>query len=212
MAPENRPFTDPRTLLGYRKSGQPIYLVAGAEDAPPDGPPADPPKPVEPPADPKPDPAPDATLGDAGKKAIDRERDARKAAEKEKKDLEARLKEYEDRDKSEAQKLADENAALKAENAKAAREALIGRVALEHKLDAADLDLLHGDTEDELSARAKRIAELKTAAGTGSADQGAKPKAPTDLPSQIKAAEQKGDFATAMRLKNQHAASLITQT
>ena len=76
MAPENRPFTDPRTLLGYRKSGQPIYLVAGAEDAPADGPPADPPKPVEPPADPKPEPAPDATLGDAGKKAIDRERDA----------------------------------------------------------------------------------------------------------------------------------------
>ena len=50
---------------------------------------------------------PDEQLGDAGKKALDAERAARKAAEDEQKKLAARLKEIEDRDKSEAEKAAE---------------------------------------------------------------------------------------------------------
>lgn len=50
---------------------------------------------------------PEEQLGDAGKKALDAERAARKAAEDEQKKLAAKLKEIEDRDKTEAQKAAD---------------------------------------------------------------------------------------------------------
>lgn len=186
------------------------------EDTPPT--PAEAPKPADaptpaPPADP-PKPDADEPLKEAGKRALDSEREARKAAEKAKTDLEKRIKEYEDKDKTESQRLADENTELKAAKAASDRKALVAQVAMDHKLDKDDLDLLHGDTEEELTARAKRIAELKTAAGAGagSADQGAKPPAGTDLKSQIKAAETKGDFATAMRLKNQQAMAMITAT
>lgn len=50
---------------------------------------------------------PEEQLGDAGKKALDAERAARKAAEDEHKKLVAKLKEIEDRDKSEAEKAAE---------------------------------------------------------------------------------------------------------
>lgn len=49
----------------------------------------------------------DETLGDAGKKALDAERTARAAAEKERNALAAKLKELEDRDKSDAVKAAE---------------------------------------------------------------------------------------------------------
>lgn len=54
---------------------------------------------------------PNETLGEAGKKALDAERAARKAAEDEQKKLAAKLKEIEDRDKSEAEKAAERLAA-----------------------------------------------------------------------------------------------------
>jgi hypothetical protein len=213
MAP-NSPLT-PR-IIGHRRDGRPIHLIAGAEDTP--KPPEETPKPADaPPATPPADPPKrdaDEPLRAPGKKALESEREARQAAEKAARDAQARIKEYEDKDKTEAQRLTDENTELKAAKAKSDREALVARVAMDHKLDKDDLDLLHGDTEEELTARAKRIAELKTAAGAGagSADQGAKPPAKTDLPSQIKAAEAKGDFASAMRLKNQQAMAMITAT
>lgn len=49
----------------------------------------------------------DEPLGDAGKKALEAERAARKAAEEERKALAAKLKEIEDRDKTEAEKAAE---------------------------------------------------------------------------------------------------------
>lgn len=48
-----------------------------------------------------------ASLGEAGKKALAEERAARKAAEKERSDLAARLKTFEDAQKTEAEKLAE---------------------------------------------------------------------------------------------------------
>jgi hypothetical protein len=51
-------------------------------------------------------------LGDAGKRAIQAERDAREAAEKALTDATAKLKELEDRDKSEAERQADRVAEL----------------------------------------------------------------------------------------------------
>jgi hypothetical protein len=67
-------------------------------------PPADPAPSADPPADPAPDP--DPALGDAGKQAIDRMKAERNAAAKELKAAQAKLKEFEDRDKTEAEKLA----------------------------------------------------------------------------------------------------------
>lgn len=48
-----------------------------------------------------------ASLGDPGKKALDAERAARKAAERERADLAAKLKAYEDAQKTEAERLAE---------------------------------------------------------------------------------------------------------
>lgn len=62
------------------------------------------------------------SLGDAGKKALAEERTARKAAEKERGELAARLKAFEDAQKTEAEKLAERaDAAEKREQAATAR-------------------------------------------------------------------------------------------
>lgn len=63
-----------------------------------------------------------ASLGDAGKKALSEERAARKAAEKERADLAAKLKTYEDRDKTETERLAE-----RAETAQKAADAATKR-------------------------------------------------------------------------------------
>jgi hypothetical protein len=77
------------------------WFTLARHDGPTD-PPADPP--VDPPTDPPADPPKD--LGDAGKKALAEERAARKAAEKLAAEQAAKLKEFEDRDKTDAEKLA----------------------------------------------------------------------------------------------------------
>ena len=93
-----------------------------------DGEGATPPVDTAPPADPE-DPQAEAiladaveALGDAGKKALNAERDARKAAEKERAALAARLKAFEDAQKTEAEKLAERaDVAEKREQAATAR-------------------------------------------------------------------------------------------
>lgn len=99
-------------------------------------------------------------LGDPGKKALDEERAARKAAEKAARDTAAKLKEYEDRDKSEADKLAEREAGI------AARELTILKheVAAEAKIDPALAPRLQGTTRDELLADAKALAKQFPAA------------------------------------------------
>ncbi|MCW2900231.1 MAG: hypothetical protein JWO67_2496 [Streptosporangiaceae bacterium] len=85
-----------------------------------DDPPADPP--TDPPANPPADPPVDDKLGEPGKKALAEERAARKAAEKLAAEQAAKLKEFEDRDKTEAEKLAAKaDAAEKREQAATAR-------------------------------------------------------------------------------------------
>lgn len=73
-------------------------------DPPPADPPADPP-PADPPADPPPDP--EADLGEAGKRALAAEREARKAAERKAKATEAELAKIKEANKSEQEKAID---------------------------------------------------------------------------------------------------------
>lgn len=104
-----------------------------------------------------------AVLADLAK-----ERDARQA-------LEVRLKEFEDRDKTELQRLEERAAA--AEKAAADRESALlrYRVATAKNLPADLVDRLKGDTEEELSADADALLALIPPRGArGAVDQGAR--------------------------------------
>jgi hypothetical protein len=129
------------------------------------------PKPAADPAKPDPAPAPaPPDLGDAGKKALDAERAAKRAAEKRAADAEARLQAIEDRDKSEAQKTADR--AARAEQAEAAATAKLTRleVAIDKNVPADLVEFLVGDTREAVEAKADAL--LKHIAPAGATPPG----------------------------------------
>lgn len=101
--------------------------------------------------DPKPATEP---LGDAGKKALDAERAARKNAEKALADMQDQLKVLQDKDKGDAERMADKAAA--AEKRAADAEAKVARleVAIDKGLTATQAKRLVGSTRDELEADA----------------------------------------------------------
>lgn len=131
------------------------------------------PAPTDPPADP-----PNGDLGDAGKRALEAERKARRDAEKAQKTLEDRLKEYEDRDKTDLEKAqaAAQEAAARA--AKAEAESLRLRIASEFGIPADLQKLLVGSNEDELRASGELLKPLVAARDgkrfEGGADGGAR--------------------------------------
>jgi cell division septum initiation protein DivIVA len=98
-------------------------------------------------------------LGDAGKKALEAERREKRAAEKRANELEARLKEFEDRDKSESTRAIERAEA--AEKAAAAAEARAARleIAAEKGLTPAQAKRLVGETREELEADADELLE-----------------------------------------------------
>lgn len=98
-------------------------------------------------------------LGDAGKRALDNERKARRAAEKRLAELEQKVKEAEDAEKTELQRLQDQVAEL-TKRAEAA-EAKVARyeVAAEKGLTPAQARRLVGATREELEADADAMAE-----------------------------------------------------
>lgn len=109
--------------------------------------------------DPKPDDTPD--LGDAGKKALQAERDARKAAEKQAKDLADRLKTIEDKDKSEVERLTEQVSTLTKERDEATVRADRLEVAVSKALDDTTAKRvingskrIVGSSRDELEADA----------------------------------------------------------
>lgn len=151
-------------------------------------------------------------LGDAGKKALSEERAARKAAEKEREALSARLKEFEDRDKSEAEKLAERAAAAEAERDALKADAIRARVALTKGIPADLMDRLRGSSEEEVAADADRlmavIASSTKPLPRGAVDQGERDKGGVsqlgrdDLsrmsPAEIEAARKAGRFDRLM--------------
>lgn len=104
-------------------------------------------------------------LGEGGIKALQAERDARKAAEKAASELQAKI------DALNAEKLSDlEKAQLEAKQAderaaKAERDALRFKYAAKHGISEEDAELfLTGDTEEAVSAQAERLAARNHAA------------------------------------------------
>ncbi|MGX1129898.1 putative nucleic acid-binding Zn-ribbon protein [Streptomyces glaucescens] len=108
-----------------------------------------------------------ANLSDAGKRALTEERKARAAAERQAKaaqkqldDLSKKLQAFEDRDKTEAQKLAEAKTAAEREAASAKQELMRYRVAASKKLPANLAARLQGDTEEEMAADADLLLEV----------------------------------------------------
>ncbi|WP_051549266.1 hypothetical protein [Nocardioides sp. URHA0032] len=113
------------------------------------------------------DQAATADLGDAGKKALDAERREKRAAEKRAADLEARLKEFEDRDKTESTRAIERAEAAEKAAAAAEARALRLEVASEKGLTPAQAKRLVGETREELEADASELLEtFKPAAST----------------------------------------------
>lgn len=130
-----------------------------------------------------PAPKPDDGLGDAGKKALDEERKARRDAEAQLKAAEARLKAIEDQGKTESEKRAGEMKALNdsvdaltKRLAESDAKSLRLEVATAKGLNAAQAKRLAGSTREELEADADEILEAFPAAAAGGG--GGLPKPP----------------------------------
>ncbi|MET9550540.1 hypothetical protein ABZY36_35345 [Streptomyces sp. NPDC006627] len=102
----------------------------------------------------------DEVLGDAGKKALQEERRKARTAEKQLSELQKRLQEFEDRDKTEAQKLTERAAAAEKSAADAQTELMRYRVAADKKLPAELAARLRGGTPEEMAADADELLAL----------------------------------------------------
>ena len=145
-------------------------------------------------------------LGDAGKRALDRMNQEAKAARAQLAEALAKLKEYEDRDKTEAQKLAERAAEAEKAAATKAAEVLRLRIALKHQISDEDAEIfLTGSDEETLTRQAERLVALRGEARprTPAPDPTQGARGPVDIDAQIRDAESKGDIKTAIRLKNQ---------
>jgi hypothetical protein len=100
----------------------------------------------------------DEPLGEGGKKALDAERAARKAAEKAASDLQAQLDKINRANESAIEKAQREANEAKEAAAKATADALRLRVAAKHGISDEDADLfLTGSDEDTLTRQAERL-------------------------------------------------------
>lgn len=109
---------------------------------------------------------PEENLGDSGKKALDAERAARKAAEKSAAALKARLDEIEQANLTELERAQKAAADAQAELAEATRQNIINRVALAKGVPADLTEFLAGETEDEVAAKADLLMSRLTAPTT----------------------------------------------
>lgn len=151
-----------------------------------------------------------APLREGGVKALQAERDARKAVERELaalKPLADKARELEEAGKSELEKLTERLTAAEKAAEKASTDRARLAVALEKGLPAALVTRLQGSTEDELRADADALLSLIPQAPqvptTPKPDpsQGARGAAATDIDARIAKAEADGDFRTAIALK-----------
>lgn len=105
-------------------------------------------------------------LGDAGKKALEAERREKRAAEKRASELEAKLKEFEDREKTESTRAIERAEAAEKAAAAAEARALRLEIASEKGLTAAQAKRLVGESREELEADADELLETFKPAST----------------------------------------------
>jgi hypothetical protein len=105
------------------------------------------------------DDKPDTELGEGGKKALEQERRARKAAEKSMKDLQTRLAELEDKDKSEGDKLRDQLKQAEKDRDDARLSVMRLEIASSKGLTPAQAKRLVGATKEDLEADADELLE-----------------------------------------------------
>jgi aminopeptidase N len=115
-------------------------------------------------------------LGDGGKKALQAERDARKAADKAVAELQAKLKTFEDANKSELELAQQTAAEAQAQVAQLRAENIRKSVALTKGVPADLEEFLTGETEEEVAAKADLLMARLATPGTPKPDpsQGAK--------------------------------------
>lgn len=101
-----------------------------------------------------------AELREKGVAALKAERDARKSAEKALNDLTAKVKAFEDRDKSETERLQEQLAELSGRAEKAERKSARLAVIAANQIPEEYHDLVQGDDEESLTASAKKIRSL----------------------------------------------------
>jgi hypothetical protein len=94
------------------------------------------------------------------RKYVEKLRNENAAARKRAQDAEARAKEYEDRDKSAAEKAAERATALEKENASLKLESIKTKVALKLGLPEDLIGRLRGDNQEELEADAAQLLEF----------------------------------------------------
>lgn len=149
-------------------------------------------------------------LGDKGRQAIQREREARKAAEKARADLEKRLKAIEDerkqaedakaKEQGEWEKIAakreQELNDLRTELAERDRQALRATIARKHRLPDDALEFVTGDDEDAIEASVKKLAKIAARDDDVDTDGGKRPPANPKQPKKGTSLLQNYQFGT----------------
>lgn len=105
-------------------------------------------------------PKADEPLGEGGKKALEAEREAAKTAKAEAAELRAKLKEYEDRDKTEEQKRAEKLEELTRTAAASQRKAMQYEVAARAGIPLTLATRLRGGTQEEMTKDAEDLSTL----------------------------------------------------
>lgn len=118
------------------------------------------PAPAAPVAPPEPGAKPDEPLGEPGLAALKSEREARKASDKATADALAKLKVFEDAQKTDVELRDAELAQLRADNAALTAGKLRAEVAAEKGITGDLVDFLTASTREELEAQATKLAAL----------------------------------------------------
>lgn len=149
-------------------------------------------------------------LGDAGKKALSAERKARRDAEKALADAQAKVREFEQAQMSEQERLTAQLKEAQAAAAKATAEALRLRVAAEVGLDPELHEFLDGITDEEqMRARAKKLAAKasppapKKTPDFGGGKRGEDPTSVASLDQRIAEAQKAGDHRLSISLQRE---------
>lgn len=120
----------------------------------------------------------------------------------------AKFDEIEAANKSELEKLTDQNQKLAAQLAEREHAALIQAACIKHGVPADYMDLVTGVDEESIDKAAEKVAKLAAASAKPpkgpSGTEGVHPtgNGSPGIDEQIRAAEAKGDYATSMMLKS----------